>query len=138
MEFDLEALGWQGRVVHTQNIVCHLGYPVGTDVDPQALLAWISARISDKFVYWKAQGWPMHVRVKVAQVIMLSMISYFFALATLDAQISSLFGCSHSIYVVEEARKYYGSNMDCLESHYDAQKNGWGCFAGCPLTYGGA
>ena len=53
-------------MVHIGDIVRHLGYPVGVDVDPQALLAWISARISDKFVYWKAQGWPMHVRFEVA------------------------------------------------------------------------
>lgn len=30
-EADLEALGWQGRVVQRGEITCHLGYLVGMD-----------------------------------------------------------------------------------------------------------
>ncbi|MCO5597147.1 hypothetical protein L7F22_051222 [Adiantum nelumboides] len=79
-EIYLKGLGWQGLVVPRGTIVRHLGYPIGVDVTNKQLLDWISGRIGDKFVYWKSQAWPFHVRLKVAQVIMLAMLSYFLPL----------------------------------------------------------
>ncbi|MCO5602437.1 hypothetical protein L7F22_056569 [Adiantum nelumboides] len=79
-KIDLQGLGWQGLVVPRGTIVCHLGYPIGVDVTNKQLLDWISGRIGDNFVYWKSQAWPFHVRLKVAQVIMLAMLSYFLPL----------------------------------------------------------
>lgn len=79
-EIDLHGLGWQGLVVPRGTIVRYLGYPIGVEVTNKQLLDWISGRIGDKFVYWKSQAWPFHTRLKVAQVIMLAMISYFLPL----------------------------------------------------------
>ncbi|MCO5601460.1 hypothetical protein L7F22_055583 [Adiantum nelumboides] len=80
-ESNLLAFGWQGRrVVPRGTIVRHLGYPIGVDVSNKQLLECISGHIGDKFMYWKSQAWPFHIRLKVAQIIMLAMVSYFFAL----------------------------------------------------------
>ncbi|MCO5600621.1 hypothetical protein L7F22_054736 [Adiantum nelumboides] len=79
-ESDLLAFGWQGRVVPCGTIVRHLGYPIEVDVSNKQLLEWISGHIGDKFMYWKSQAWPFHIRLKVAQIIMLAMLSYFLPL----------------------------------------------------------
>ena len=38
------------------------------------LIEWISSKLRDKFMYWKSQSWPFHVRLKVVQCIMEPMI----------------------------------------------------------------
>ncbi|MCO5603299.1 hypothetical protein L7F22_057448 [Adiantum nelumboides] len=79
-ESNLLAFGWQGCVVPRGTIVRHLAYPIGVDVSNKQLLEWISGHIGDKFMYWKSQAWPFHIRLKVAQIIMLAMLSYFLPL----------------------------------------------------------
>ncbi|MCO5549418.1 hypothetical protein L7F22_024322 [Adiantum nelumboides] len=79
-ESNLLAFGWQGCVVPRGTIVQHLGYPIGVDVSNKQLLEWISGHIGDKFMYWKSQAWPFHIRLKVAQIFILAMLSYFLPL----------------------------------------------------------
>ena len=79
-EQDLVNLGWSGRILDKGKICRHLGYPIGVDISPNQSLTWISRTISDKFIYWKSQGWPFATRLKVVQPIMIPMISYFLPL----------------------------------------------------------
>ena len=79
-ESDLQSLGWQGSVIHRGSIFRHLGYPLGVDVTNAQLLEWIGSKLRDKFMYWKSQSWPFHVRLKVVQCIMIPMILYFLPL----------------------------------------------------------
>ena len=41
------------------------------------MLYGVSKRLEDKFMYWRSQFWPFHVRLKVVQSIMVSMVSYY-------------------------------------------------------------
>ena len=62
-------------------MICrHLGYPIGVDVSHVKLIEWVSKRLEDKFMYWRSQFWPFHVRLKVVQSIMVSMVSYYLPL----------------------------------------------------------
>ncbi|MCO5583244.1 hypothetical protein L7F22_037153 [Adiantum nelumboides] len=69
-----------GSCCAVRSIVRHLGYPIGVDVSNKQLLEWISGHIGDKFMYWKSQAWPFYIRLKVAQIIMLTMLSYYLPL----------------------------------------------------------
>ena len=44
------------------------------------LIEWMSSKLRDKFMYWKSQSWPFHVRLKVVQCIMEPMILYYLPL----------------------------------------------------------
>ena len=79
-EQDVLGLGWSGRIVHRGMICRHLGYPIGVDVSHVKLIEWVSKRLEDKFMYWRSQFWPFHVRLKVVQSIMVSMVSYYLPL----------------------------------------------------------
>ena len=79
-ERDLECLGWQGSVVKKGSIFRHLGYPLGMNVTNGQLIEWMSSKLRDKFMYWKSQSWPFHVRLKVVQCIMEPMILYYLPL----------------------------------------------------------
>ena len=77
---ELVDLGWGGQILDQGNVCRHLGYPIGVDISSSQSLNWISGTILDKFMYWKSQAWSFSTRLKVVQVIMIPMISYFFPL----------------------------------------------------------
>ena len=79
-ERNVEELGWTGMVLEKGMICRHLGYPIGNDISSDKLVGWIQRRIHEKFMYWKSQTWPFHVRLKVVQAIMIPMVSYFLPL----------------------------------------------------------
>ena len=79
-ESDLECLGWRGSMITRGSIYRHLGYPLGIDVTNVQLLDWIGSKLKDKFMYWKSQLWPFHVRLKVVQCILIPMLLYFLPL----------------------------------------------------------
>ncbi len=79
-ERDILNLGWPGKMVTRGEICRHLGYPIGVDVSHVKLLEWVSNRLQNKFMYWKSQFWPFHVRLKVVQSIMIPMVSYYLPL----------------------------------------------------------
>ena len=56
------------------------GYPLGMNVTNAQLIEWMSSKLRDKFMYWKAQSWPFHVHLKVVQCIMEPMILYYLTL----------------------------------------------------------
>ena len=79
-ESDLECLGWRGSVITRGSIYRHLGYPMDVDVSHVQLIDWIGSKLKDKFLYWKTQLWPFHVRLKVVQCILIPMLLYFLPL----------------------------------------------------------
>ena len=59
-------------------MICrHLGYPIGVEVSHVKLIEWVSKRLEYNFMYWRSQFWPCHVRLKLVQLIMISIISYY-------------------------------------------------------------
>ena len=64
-------------MVKKGSIFGHLGYPLGMNVTNGQLIEWMSSKLRDKFMYWKSQSWPFHVRLKVVQCIMEPMILYY-------------------------------------------------------------
>ena len=51
--------------------------PLNVDVANVQLIDWIGSKLKDKFIYWKSQLWPFHVRLKLVQCILISMLLYF-------------------------------------------------------------
>ena len=41
------------------------------------LSEWISKKLEDKFMHWRFRVWPFHVRLKVVQFVMVSMVLYY-------------------------------------------------------------
>ena len=61
------------------------------------------ARIwKSKFMYWKSQSWPFHVRLKVVQCIMEPMILYYLPLFAMDKEGFAFYLATSSIFGVEE------------------------------------
>ena len=79
-EQDVLGLGWPGRIIHRGMICRHFEYPIGVDVSHVKLIEWVSKRLEDKFMYWRSQFWPFHVRLKVVPSVMVSMVSYYLPL----------------------------------------------------------
>ena len=73
----MECLGWRGLVITRGSIYQHLGYPLGIEVTNVQLIDWIGSKLRNKFMYWKSQLWPLHVRPKVVQCILIPMLLYF-------------------------------------------------------------
>ena len=66
--------------IHYGMICHHHGYSIGVEVSHVKLIEWVSKRLEDKFMYWRSQFCPFHVRLKVVQLIMVSMVSYYLPL----------------------------------------------------------
>ena len=79
-EQNIMELGWSGKIVNRGEIFRHLGYPIGVEVSHVKLVDWVSRKIENKFIYWRSQSWPFHIRVKVVQSIMIPMVSYYLPL----------------------------------------------------------
>ena len=84
-------------------ICCHLGYPFGVEVSHVKLIEWVSKRLEDKFMYWRSQFWPFHVRLKVVQSIMISVVSYYLPLLTWSKKALEM--VSHSMRMLVCKRK---------------------------------
>ena len=74
------------------SIFRHLDYSLGMNVTNPQLIEWMSSMLRDKFMYWKSQSWPFHVRLKVVQCIMEPM----------DREGFAFYLATCSIFVVEE------------------------------------
>ena len=80
IEQNILELGWSGKIVNRGEIFRHLGYPIGVEVSHVKLADWVSRKIENKFIYWKSQSWPFHIRFKVVQSITIPMVSYYLPL----------------------------------------------------------
>jgi hypothetical protein len=64
------------------------------DISPYQSLTWISRIVSNKLIYWKSQAWPFATHLKVVQVIMILIISYFFPLLPWTKKSFDQFSCA--------------------------------------------
>ncbi|MCO5561556.1 hypothetical protein L7F22_015176 [Adiantum nelumboides] len=112
--------------IATHPILTLLTHLAMLDVSTDQLLSWISGKIIDKFVYWKSQAWPFHVRLKVAQAIMLPMLSYYMLLLPWTSKAISQV-TQPVRFMLWKKNKFQA--RDCLgfmATHFYTQTNGWG------------
>ena len=92
-------------MVKKGSIFRHLAYPLGMNVTNGQWIEWMSSKFRDKFMYWKSQSWPFHVRLKVVQFIMEPM----------DREGFAFYLATCSIFVVEE-EGLDRNHLGCVES----------------------
>ena len=84
------------------SIFRHLWYPLGKNVTNGHLIEWMSCKLMDKFIYWKPQSWPSHLRLKVVQCIMEPHDIILLAIVAMDKEGVAFCFATSSIFVVEE------------------------------------
>ena len=77
---NFDALIWPGKRVHRGTVFRYLGYPLGVDVTNKQLLDWVLDRIRTKILYWHSSEWPLHVRLRITQAILIPYVLYFLPL----------------------------------------------------------
>lgn len=77
---DFEHLIWNGKRIPTGHVFRHLGYPIGVDVTNKQLIDWIMIKLKNKINYWKSDEWPLHVRLRIIQSILIPYVMYYLPL----------------------------------------------------------
>ena len=102
-------------------MICrHLGYPIGVEVSHVKLIEWVFKRLKDKFMYWKSQFRPFHVRLKVVQLIMICLVCYY--LPSLPWSEKALEMVSHSMRMLVWKRKGKSALSWLAYDHFCTQK----------------
>ena len=70
------AILWSREILDPHVLIKHLGYPIGWLVTQKQQLKWIL----DKLNYWKTATWPLHVRLRIVQSIVMAYIQFFLPL----------------------------------------------------------
>lgn len=77
---DFDSLIWNGKRLQTGHIFRHLGYPIGVDVSNKMLIDWVLEKVKKKILYWKSDQWPLHVRLRIVQAILIPYLLYYLPL----------------------------------------------------------
>ena len=83
---DWHSILWLGQVVHSRDVVKHLGYPIGWHITRKQQLKWIFQRLQHKLEYWKISTWPLHVRLGNSTIHCDVLCPVLFAFAALVVQ----------------------------------------------------
>lgn len=75
-----DSLIWQGKRLTTGHGFRRLGYPIGVNVSHKMLINWVIERVKGKILYWKSDEWPMHVRLRIIQSIIIPYFLYYLPL----------------------------------------------------------
>ena len=71
---------WPGKRVHRGQVFRYLGYPLGVQVTNKQLIDWVLNKIRKKIQYWHASEWPLHVRIRITQAILVPYVLYYLPL----------------------------------------------------------
>lgn len=77
---DFESLIWPGKRVQKGCVFRYLGYPIGIEVTNKQLLDWVLDRVRKKIHYWHSSEWPLHVRLRIIQAILIPYVLFFLPL----------------------------------------------------------
>lgn len=75
-----DALIWPRQRILKGNVFKYLGYPMGVDVTNQQLLKWVMDKVNTKIVAWYCDEWPLHVRLRILQSILIPYLLYYLSL----------------------------------------------------------
>lgn len=71
------ALLWPDQIITSQEIVRHLGYPLGWNISSRDATDWVLQKFKKKISYWKLPTWPLHVRMRIVQSILIAYLEFF-------------------------------------------------------------
>lgn len=77
---DFASINWHGKRLDTGHVFRYLGYPLGINVSNKQLITWVMERVRAKVDYWKCDEWPLHVRLRIVQAILIPYFLYFIPL----------------------------------------------------------
>lgn len=77
---DWHSLLWPGMLISSKEIVRHLGYPLAWHTSSTKQAEWVMQRIRQKIHYWKLSTWPLHVRLRIVQSVLIAYIQFFLPL----------------------------------------------------------
>lgn len=77
---NFNALIWAGKRMHQGQVFRHLGYPIGVNVTNQQLTSWVAEKVQTKIASWYCDEWPLHVRLRIVQSILVSYLLYYIPL----------------------------------------------------------
>ena len=93
---------WPGQIVSPNEIVRHLGYPLGWNATGKRKAEWVLQKVRQKLSYWKIATWPLHVRLRIVQSIFMAYMQYYLIMIDwpkhmiqkINSEIISNFWCS--------------------------------------------
>ena len=93
---------WMGWVVSPNEMVRHLGYPLGWNATRKRKVEWVLHKVRQKLSYWKIATWSLHVRLQMVQSIFMAYMQYYLIMIdwlkqmieNINSEIISKFWCS--------------------------------------------
>ncbi|MCO5586233.1 hypothetical protein L7F22_040172 [Adiantum nelumboides] len=77
---DWQSVLWPGQLLSPHDVIRHLGYPIGWFITAKQQMEWVAAKLTQKLRYWKLSTWPLHVRLRIVQSIVMAHIQFYLPL----------------------------------------------------------
>ncbi|MCO5577736.1 hypothetical protein L7F22_031568 [Adiantum nelumboides] len=77
---DWHSILWLGQLLSPHDVIRHLGYPIGWFITVKQQMEWVTAKLTQKLRYWKLSTWPLHVRLRIVQSIVMAHAQFYLPL----------------------------------------------------------